>query len=95
MKKEYQAPYLVMESFQLDAAIAATCSSQEASVWGESMKVNKFPLNYSEDTCVPDNGLDHFNLFNCQMDVTPAEGDGADSVCYQAPFWYLDVYIYS
>ena len=41
MKREYRKPYLAMESFQLNAAIAASCSSD-----------NKQPIHYGENTCI-------------------------------------------
>ena len=40
MKKNYVKPTLVIESFQLDAAIAASCSSQDF-----------IPINYGENSC--------------------------------------------
>lgn len=73
MKKEYRKPYLMVESFQLDAAIAATCTSQ-----------GFLPINYSENTCTFDNGQ-FFNYNNCQMDLTGPEGDGNDTLCYHGP----------
>lgn len=73
MKKEYRKPYLMVESFQLNAAIAASCSSQ-----------GYIAINYGEDTCTFDNGQ-FFNNNNCQMDLTGPEGDGNDTLCYHGP----------
>lgn len=73
MKKTYVKPELVVESFQLDAAIAASCSSQ-----------GHIPINYGENSCTFDNGQ-FFNLYNCQFDLTGPEGDGNDTVCYHGP----------
>lgn len=73
MKKTYQKPVLMVESFQLDAAIAATCSSQ-----------GYIPINYSEDTCTFDGGQ-FFNGNNCQVDLTGPGGDGNDTTCYHGP----------
>lgn len=73
MKRTYGKPVLAVESFQLDAAVAATCSSQ-----------GYIPINYSEDTCSFDNGQ-YFNYNNCQMDLTGPGGDGNDTPCYHGP----------
>jgi len=72
-KKKYTKPYIVMESFQLNAAIAASCSSQ-----------NFIPINYGENTCTFDNG-EFFNYNNCQIDLTGPGGDGNDTLCYHGP----------
>lgn len=40
MKKAYTKPYLAAESFQLDAAVASSCSSQ-----------NRIAINANVDTC--------------------------------------------
>lgn len=73
MKKAYMKPLVVIESFQLDASIAASCSSQ-----------NYIAINYGEDTCTFDNG-NFFNNNNCQLDLTGPGGDGNDTVCYHGP----------
>lgn len=78
MKKKYIKPYIVIESFQLDAAVAASCSSQDY-----------IPINYNENGC----GFDEistgywqfFNYDNCEMDLTGPEGDGNDTTCYHGP----------
>lgn len=78
MKKKYVKPILVIESFQLDAAIAASCSSQRF-----------IPINYGENSC----GFDEiskgywqfFNYDNCEMDLTGPGGDGNDTLCYHGP----------
>ena len=75
MKKNYSKPYLVVESFQLDAAIASSCSSS-----------GKQPLGYSMDTCdlVEESpGLNYFGNV-CIHDVK-VEGDGNDVICYHGP----------
>ena len=73
MKREYKKPVLAVESFQLDAAIAASCSSQ-----------NYIPIHYGEDNCTFDNGQ-FFNSTNCQFDLTGPDGDGNDTECYHGP----------
>lgn len=73
MKKVYTKPIVVIESFQLDAAIAASCSSQ-----------GYIPIGYGEDNCTYDN-RQFFNCNNCQMDLTGAGGDGNDTLCYHGP----------
>ena len=73
MKKKYEKPVLIIESFQLDATIAASCSSQ-----------GFIAINYGEDECTFDNGQ-FFNYNNCQMDLTGPGGDGNDTLCYHGP----------
>lgn len=73
MKREYKKPVLAVESFQLDASVAASCSSQ-----------GYVPIGYSENTCTFDNGQ-FFNLNNCQFDLTGPDGDGNDTLCYHGP----------
>ena len=73
MKREYKKPVLAVESFQLDAAIAASCSSQ-----------HYIPIHYGEDDCVFEGGQ-FFNYNNCQVDLTGSGGDGNDTTCYHGP----------
>ena len=73
MKKKYEKPLLIIESFQLDATVAASCSSQ-----------GYIPIDYNEDGCSFDNGQ-FFNLNNCQVDLTGPNGDGNDTTCYHGP----------
>ena len=72
MKKEYKKPLIAVESFQLDAAVAATCSSQ-----------GFLPLGHGEDNCSYYG--EFFNVDNCQVDLTGPEGDGNDTLCYHGP----------
>lgn len=74
MKKIYIKPILVIESFQLDASVAASCSSQ-----------GYIPIGYGEDSCTSAGGA-FFNYDNCEMDLTGAGGDGNDTPCYHGPF---------
>lgn len=73
MKKKYEKPVLIIESFQLDATIAASCSGQ-----------GFIKINYGEDDCTFDGGQ-FFNNNNCQMDLTGPDGDGNDTICYHGP----------
>ncbi len=73
MKRPYQKPYLGVESFQLNAAIAQSCSAQ-----------NFTPIHHYADACTFDNGQ-YFNLFNCQVDLTGPGNDGNDTICYHGP----------
>ena len=75
MKKDYKKPYLLVESFQLDAAIAASCSSEK-----------KGPLNYGLDTCTLEEELPGLGYFGnlCRHDVKVV-GDGYDTICYHGP----------
>ena len=75
MKKTYTKPYILVESFQLDAAIASACSTQ-----------NKIALNYGMDTCTAAEEAPGLNYFGnlCVHDVK-VEGDGNDVICYHGP----------
>lgn len=78
MKKDYKKPYLLVESFQLDAAIAASCSP------------GKIPLNYGLDSCTPLEELPGFSYIGnlCIHDVKvdgKVDGDGNDTICYHGP----------
>lgn len=75
MKKQYESPYLGVESFQLDAAIATVCSESGA-----------VSINHYEDTCsFPKNSGQYFSYTNCQIDVTDASLDGNNTHCYHGP----------
>jgi|GEM_PF-1965432 len=78
MKRKYQKPYLGLESFQLNASLAVSCSAQ-----------NKIPINHGEDDCSfggpGGGGGQFFNLFNCQIDLTGPANDGNDTICYHGP----------
>ena len=80
MKKKYVKPYVAVETFQLDAAIANSCSKDDL-----------YTLGYSIDTCtLEDNkGSTEFvgsNYFGaaCIHNVM-LEGDGNDQICYHGP----------
>ena len=86
MKKEYEKPYIMVESFQLNAAIAASCSSG-----------GKIPINYGVSNCTDmGDGEPNAGYFGgaCEdeggTDVSshPAVGggDGNDGFCYHGPF---------
>ena len=80
MKKTYTKPYIAVESFQLDAAIAASCTSD-----------GKHSLGYTMDSCnLEDNrgstdfvGLHYFG--NACIHDVKVEGDGNDLICYHGP----------
>lgn len=80
MKKEYVKPYIAVESFQLNAAIASSCSSE-----------NKLPLNFTDDTCVDSTGSGYFGDACGSaggIDMTPPYdhgGDDNDGLCYHGP----------
>lgn len=76
MKKIYSKPYLAVESFQLDAAIASACSTD-----------NKETLNHGIDTCVSNTGYFGDACGNSGfIDVTDFEGgDTNDTLCYHGP----------
>ena len=77
MKKKYKKPVLAVESFQLDAAIAGSCS-------------NGTPINHYEDNCgygTSGEGFSwyYFNYKACDFDLTGKGGDGNDTPCYHGP----------
>ena len=80
MKKEYVKPYIAVESFQLNAAIASSCSSE-----------SKIPLNHYEDTCHNPDGPGYFGDAcgsGGGVDMTPPYehgGDDNDGLCYHGP----------
>lgn len=75
MKKAYTKPYLAAESFQLDAAVASSCSSQ-----------SKLAINANVDTCNfqkinPD--ITQFGLA-CTTNVLMTYGK-FNTFCYHGP----------
>lgn len=77
MKKKYVKPYIAVESFQLNAAIAS-CTSE-----------GYIPIGRSENNCGWGEGVDgnfqYFNYDNCEVDLTGPDIDGADTICYHGP----------
>lgn len=75
MKKEYVKPAIMVEFFQLDAAIASSCSAN-----------GLYPLNYSADTCTWEQELPggYFGG-NCTHDVKNPGSDSNDTICYHGP----------
>ena len=79
MKKEYKKPVIFIESFQLNAAIAGSCSDE----------TNEKPINHYATTC----GYGIGNEFNwqffsedtCDVDLVGESGDGNDTPCYHGP----------
>lgn len=76
MRRAYHKPFLVAESFQLSAAIAASCSSQGYT------PLNHYDFSVCRDHT--DNGY-FFNANVCVVDLTPPDDDGSDGVCYHGP----------
>ncbi len=75
MKKEYSTPYLIVESFQLDTAIA-NCSSEGGYALGKYL-----------DNCMMEDGSFYFASYcvnNGGVDVTDPN-DSNDKICYQGP----------
>lgn len=77
MKREYKKPYLLVESFQLNAAVAGSCAAQHG-----------ITINYGENSCGFDVGVtkqfQYFNYKNCEVDLTGPD-DGNDTICYHGP----------
>lgn len=72
MKKEYAKPYVLKESFQLDAAIAGSCSDDGYLV-----------LNHYRSNCTE---AGYFASSVCDNDISldyPA--DSSDDFCYHGP----------
>lgn len=76
MKKIYHKPYVLKESFQLDAAIAGDCA-----------KNNGITLNHGSTTCPHESGYYAGSL--CATNVAEPGGDGNDGLCYHGPFGNL------
>ena len=82
MKRKYEKPFLAVESFQLNAAIAGSCSGVTS-------------IGHYEDSCgygkVSDNYWYYFNDVNCEVDVTGnSGGDNNDTPCYHGPYSTAD-----
>lgn len=89
MKREYQKPYLAMESFQLNAAIAASCTS-----------AGKSPINYGRYDCkLGDDPGEQYDVYFgavCDVDVYTQSGDGNDELCYHGLVAEMSsLYVYS
>ena len=78
MKKTYTKPYLAVESFQLDAAIATSCSSQGKAV-----------LTQAVESCTFESINPRITQFGdpCTTNVIkPAHGYGLyNTLCYHGP----------
>ena len=78
MKKVYKKPVVIVESFQLNAAIAGSCSDGT-------------PINHYQDTCGYGEPMEdgfkfhYFVEFTCDVDVTLYTGDDNDQPCYHGP----------
>ena len=85
MKKKYVKPYIVVESFQLNAAVASACSSE-----------NKLALHHGMDSCTAEEEAPTLNYFGnlCVHDVQ-IEGDGNDLICYHGPTPANTIALYS
>ena len=79
MKKAYSKPLIAVESFQLNAAIAASCS-----------KDGKLAINYARNTCtdVEEGGPGYFGTACADIgltDIVNPGGDANDEFCYHGP----------
>ena len=77
MKKTYKKPIVVIEAFQLDAAIAGSCATGT-------------PVGHYENSCgygESREGLEYqyFGEYLCDVDLTIGGGDGNDTHCYHGP----------
>lgn len=73
MKREYFKPYLAVESFQLNAAIAGACSGL-------------ITLNHKIDACTLDDETNDpmSPIFGAPCDLNVVQSDNPDGVCVQA-----------
>lgn len=76
MKKTYTKPYIAAESFQLNAAIASSCSSE-----------GKQPLGFYEQSCNLAEEIPTLGYFGvaCVHNVTKPGADDNDGICYHGP----------
>lgn len=75
MKREYFKPYLAVDSFQLDAAIAGAC-----------MSGGKIPINQSVEACTlldESEGTDLTFGGACFENIMYGDGVNPDGSCYQ------------
>ncbi len=72
MKTEYQKPYLAVESFQLNAAIAGACRDSGA-----------VPLNHGLNDCSPAEEAPGIQLFGAACEIDIVNDDNPDGTCYQ------------
>lgn len=75
MKKEYVKPFLAIESFQLDAAIAGSCGDAGKMILGQAIDHCTLGDDGNGD---PDYGGDIYFGAACDADIT------VDDICYQA-----------
>ena len=79
MKKTYTKPYVIVESFQLDAAIASSCTSE-----------GKTPLHFSEHTCTSFEEAPNLLYFGAACadggyNVFDIPAEGNNGFCYHGP----------
>lgn len=92
MKREYSKPFLAVESFQLDAMVAASCSSDGKNVIG---KTKEEILQYRDPVTLF--FADNKGGGSCEYDAAGEEIDGDESdYCYQGPSYAIsDFYMNS
>ncbi|MBQ8830091.1 MAG: hypothetical protein IJ017_00645 [Oscillospiraceae bacterium] len=85
MKKSYNKPYIAVEFFQLDAAIASACSRN-----------NKIALNFGINRCTLEEEVPELGYFGnaCDHNINVPGGDGNDEICYHGP-QFADIFMES
>lgn len=85
-KKKYTKPVVIVESFQLNAAVASACSTDP----------NKIVIHYGFDNCTAEEEEPGWGYFGnqCAYDVA-VEGDGNDEICYHGLMPATEVALYS
>ena len=76
MKKTYKKPYIAVESFQLDAAIAASCSATGKQAINHTLETNC--------TALEEVGVAYFGP-GCDPQIVNGDGTGNDTHCYHGP----------
>lgn len=85
MKKNYNPPMIIFESFQLNAAVATSCSSTQ-----------RVAINFSKDTCtaLQEAGQPYFSS-SCGTDITSPDEAKNDFFCYQGPIEATSIFLES
>ena len=86
MKKIYTKPYIAVESFQLNAAIAASCSSQGLQA-----------INYEMDKCNLQKEIPNeiYIGAGCNTNILNSDVSTDDGLCYQALEGFTDSFFVS
>ena len=87
MKKKYSKPYIYIESFQLDAALASGCTP------GATINVTENDCGIGTPVVGDDKDYMFFNWHNCSYDLSYEDGNDVD--CYHGPTVTPDVVFFA